>query len=477
MKKFYSLLTVLIICVIGKAQVPSFTITNISESYTLTCNTTTISLSVAPVNYTYSWVNSPTNFTSNATIVNLSNGNVGNYTVTATDTLTGVSSSQTFAISQNTLIPSSTLTPLSQIITCNSVAPTFTNFLSFPLSNVTTYWFNPGSSFPNGFSAISSSTNSAYNVLSPGTATLLIVNTLNGCSSLKTVTVTSTSAFPSFNATSTTNFSLGCASPVNNTALCMSGATSTNGPVQYAFLPPSSTLAIPIPGTSFGAVSCTTTGIPGTWTLVCVDPISGCQTPVPVVISSNTTLPSVSASMITQTLSCANPTILALGSSTTANTNITWLIPAPVGPIFTPSVIIGTPTGPNTNTNSLNFYATYTVVASNTVTQCKATQTIQIYQNFSVTPCGTAGIKENILDINANIYPNSSTDNLFIELSTLPKNTLFTVFDLQGKLILVESINSSKQKINFNIGNGFYFYIYKLSCEQGGIKQGKLIIE
>ena len=57
----------------------------------------------------------------------------------------------------------------------------------------------------------------------------------------------------------------------------------------------------------------------------------------------------------------------------------------------------------------------------------------------------------------------------------LPKNTLFKLYNLQGKLILIETITSTKQKINFNISNGFY--IYKLVCDEGIIKQDKLLIE
>ena len=165
----------------------------------------------------------------------------------------------------------------------------------------------------------------------------------------------------------------------------MAGATSTNGPVQYFFLPPGSPLTVPIPTANFGAPSSTITGVAGTWTLVLLDPLSGCQSAAPVIISTNTVTPSVSFSLPTQTLSCTNPTILATGSSTTANTQISWQTPGGPFNVYSSSVSVGPPTGPNTNTVALNNYATYTVVATNTLNACKNTLTVQIYQDFNST--------------------------------------------------------------------------------------------
>ena len=365
--------------------VPTFTLN--ANTFSITCTTPTANLNVT-TNYTFgpsnfSWINSPPTFTSNATSISLSNGQTGNYTVSLNDPTTGCTVSQTFAIGQNTVAPPTTVTPISQVINCNAGAATFTSITTSSLTNITTYWFCPGATYSTGPSSQNSGTISISGCGNPGTSTVLTVNNTNGCSTTKTVQITSTSAFPTFNPTSTTNFTLGCASPVSTTTLCMANATSTNGPVQYAFMAPGSTATVPLSAGLFGASSCTTTGVAGTWTLVVLDPISLCQTPIPVVILSNTVLPNVSASMLTQTLTCNNPTVDAVGNSTTPNVNVSWLIPAPPNSLPTPSIVIGTPTGPNTNTALPNAYAIYTVVATNTVSQCKSTQTVQIYQNFS----------------------------------------------------------------------------------------------
>ncbi len=364
--------------------VPTFTVSNNPSTFTLSCLNPAITLN-ATSSYTYgslnyNWINSPPTLTSTTNSITVTNGNTGSYTVTATDPLTNCTVSQTFAIGQNTAVPVNVVNPVSQIINCNTGAVTFTSTISSPTVNTTTYWYYPGATYTTAPSFVSNNSVSIGAPTSPGTATILTVNNVNGCSNTKTVQITSTSAFPTINVTSSTNFTLGCA-PQNTTNLCVTG-TSTNGPVQYALLPPSSTFTVPYSSSLFSGTNCTITTVPGTWTFVVRDPISGCQTPLPVVILSQIAAPNVLAAMPTQTLTCNNPSVLAVGSSSTANTTVGWLIPSSPFSLPTPTITIGTLTGPSTNTALPNPYAIYTVVATNSVSSCISTQTIQIYQNF-----------------------------------------------------------------------------------------------
>jgi hypothetical protein len=93
--------------------------------------------------------------------------------------------------------------------------------------------------------------------------------------------------------------------------------------------------------------------------------------------------PDVSASLFSTTLTCYNPTILATGSSTTANTVISWIVPGIPSVVATSTVIIGDPqNGPAISTVALT-YANYTVVATNTAAgSCQSTSVITISQNF-----------------------------------------------------------------------------------------------
>ncbi len=293
--------------------------------------------------------------------------------------MTNSVSSQSFSIFQNTVVPTASVSPASQTITCVSGSATFTGTALNPSANIVQNWYS--STYPNGpVSSTSSFSLSIYNIMIPGTHTLEVCNLINGCCITKTVSVISNSGFPSFNPSSTTNYLLGCA-PQNQTTLCISNAVSTSGPTQYAFLPPGSFSSVPLPTSAFGAQSCTTSISPGTWTLVVQDPINGCQSAIPVIINQNTTAPNVSYAINTKTITCFTPTILATGSSSTTNTQISWIVPATPSIITNPTVIVGAPNGPTTSPTS-TVYANYTVVATNTLNSCKTNSVIIVNQNF-----------------------------------------------------------------------------------------------
>ncbi|MBK9284306.1 MAG: T9SS type A sorting domain-containing protein [Sphingobacteriaceae bacterium] len=84
---------------------------------------------------------------------------------------------------------------------------------------------------------------------------------------------------------------------------------------------------------------------------------------------------------LSRTLTCNNPTLLASGTSTTNNTELSWIVPSTPSLINSPTIIIGSQTGPPTSTSTL-IYAQYTLVATNTLLSCSTTSVIQIYQNF-----------------------------------------------------------------------------------------------
>jgi gliding motility-associated-like protein len=217
----------------------------------------------------------------------------------------------------------------------------------------------------------------------PGVYTMVTTNLVNGCTTQKTVTVSSLSAWPTFSLASSTNFSVGCL-PLNQTTISIINPISTQTPpatCSFTFLPPTFTGAV-TPSVVLGATNSTITTIPGTWTVIVQDNSNFCRTQISVPIIQNTVAPNVSASMLTQTLTCYNPTVLATGSSTTANTGVGWLLPVAPPSLPSPTLVIGAPpTGPNTSTGSLN-YANYTVVATNTINACQSSSVIAISQNF-----------------------------------------------------------------------------------------------
>jgi gliding motility-associated-like protein len=365
----------------------TFTINNLTGSYSITCLNPTVNLQ-AVTNYTfgpvsYSWTS--ISFTANTNTVALTQANT--LTVTITDPATGCSTTNTVAVGINTLAPTNTVNPASQIITCNSGSPvTFTGTCSTPTVNIQQDWFSPLNPPPGGV-PISSSNNTltVFDVTpyGPGIYTLVTTNLVNGCKTSKTITVTTLSAWPTFSVASPTNYSIGCA-PLNQTTINIINPISTQTPpatCSYTFLPPTFTGAV-TPSVILGGNTSTTTTIPGSWTVIVQDNSNFCRTTLVVPIIQNTVAPNVSANMLTQTLTCNTPTILATGTSTTANTNITWLMPVVPPSLGSPTLVIGTPpTGPNNSTTSLN-YASFTVVATNSVNACQSTSVVVINQNF-----------------------------------------------------------------------------------------------
>ena len=370
--------------------IPTFTLTNTTGSYSVTCLNPVINMNISttytpPANFF--WFSSPTTFTSTGTTAALTNTNLGNYTVTMTDPATSCAVSQTFAIGINTTIPTSSLSATSGTINCSSGIPTFTNTISSPTTNATTAWFSPpGGVYPTTPS--SGPNTGSISIYNPpvGSTTVITCNQVNGCCNTKTVNITSTSYFPTFVPTSNTNFTVGCA-PNNTTTLCFASPTSTNGSVNFCFYPGATQTAV-IPTGSFvsgPSAACLTTSITGQWNLVLRDVVSGCQTSLPVFVLANTVTPHVAASLPTTTLTCYNPTVLAVGSSTTPNTNVVWNYPTPAPNTTTSnSLTVGFPFGPATCTNCAGNWGTATVVATNTLNSCRSTQTVGISQNFLI---------------------------------------------------------------------------------------------
>lgn len=381
MKKSLFLLAVLISTVL-KAQPPcAFTLTP-SGPFSITCTNTLILVTVAPANLSYTWTSlsgPPQNGTS------ASFTNTGTYTVAATGSgCTG--STATFAVVMNTVAPSTTVSPAAQAIDCNTTsAVTFSGTCSNPTVNMQHDWYSPINPLPAGPPI--ATTNNTLSILSgnipPGVYTLQTTNLVTGCKTIKTITVTSLSAYPTFSIGSTTNYSVGCV-PLNSTTISIINALSTQTPAgvcSFTFLSPGFG-GVVTPSIVLGTNNSTVTTLPGTWTVIVQDNSNFCRSVLTVPIIQNTVAPNVSATVTTPTLTCFNPTVLGTGTTTTPFTSITWNVPSVPPNLSTSTVAIGIPAnGPNTSTNSLT-YASYTVVATNSNNACQSTSVVVMYQNF-----------------------------------------------------------------------------------------------
>lgn len=75
--------------------------------------------------------------------------------------------------------------------------------------------------------------------------------------------------------------------------------------------------------------------------------------------------------------------------------------------------------------------------------------------------------------INASVYPNPSAGTLHI--NTNSKDCIFEVYDVMGKMLMVQKLNDSETKIDVSsLNSGTYFY--KISHNESVVKQDKLMI-
>ena len=377
MKKLLPFLIAFIFSLNIKAQAPALSFTNVTGSNSITCSNPSINV-LASVNnttitpLTYSWVGPATLSGTNVIITT-----PGNYTVTAFNIANSFSLTQVYSVGINTIIPTSTVTPLTQNITCPSGAGTFTGITTSTLTNVTHSWLSP---FSSG-AAINGGTVSIYNYnfytnfhtpnSPPGTYTYCVTNNINGCSTCKTVTITSVSGFPTFSVSSPQQFKLGCGTNSLTSINITNGQTNPvpGGPLSYTIMPSffNNTYAT-------GASTSYTITNPGDYDIIVKDNTNNCASKISISVIQNTVGPNISYSAPTQTLSCFNPSIILTGSSTNTNVSFLWTGPVSTSSISTIAV--------NTSTNTtFTVTGNYTLSITNNSNLCKSTQTLNIYQN------------------------------------------------------------------------------------------------
>src|SRR5204863_6981079 len=167
-------------------------------------------------------------------------GTQGNYTVSASSGTLVVSS--TFSIGTYTVAPSTSIPGSVQAISCTSASA------GFPIlvNPQPTLSGSPGYAFSHTISSnlgssniVNSNASFLYQAMTPGNYTVVTTNTINGCSTSLTFTVTG-SGFPTFSVTSPQNFTLGCGNS-SVAVINIQNALTTptpGGPIGYTLLAP-----------------------------------------------------------------------------------------------------------------------------------------------------------------------------------------------------------------------------------------------
>lgn len=333
----------------------TFSVINTSLSNSITCSNPVVTLSTT-TSYTYgtlsySWTS--TSFTSAAATASVTQPQT--VQATAYDPLTGCSVNTVLTIPINTTAPTSTVSPLSQTITCGpGSVQTFTSVVTNTNTGYSHCWISPGSPAP----VCNTGTTSLFVAGAAGIYTNVVTNPANGCIVTKTVALATTTGFPTYNVTSSTNFTIGCAPTKNTTTLNIVNVQTTptpGGQVTFTILAPGFT------GTYNASSFATSTVItvPGTYTVIAKDVNNSCETRFNVPIIQNTVAPSSSISISNNivnslSLNCYTPNVVALGTSTVPNAGISWVIPSGTNiPQSTVSIAVTT----NTSSTSVGTYS------------------------------------------------------------------------------------------------------------------------
>ena len=361
---------------------------SIAPASSITCVSTTQTLSASPTGsqYSYSWTG--TGIISGSLTANPEVNLGGNYVVTITNTVTGCTGTNTVNVPQDNAAPTITINPSSYTTTCAN--PTATLVTNASSSTLTYSWTAPSSG------ALNSLTTANPVASGSGIFTVAVTNTVNGCStslSQATVQVVPDAAIPTVTLSSN-SASITCSNPTPTVSV----STSTSA-VSYSWSPTSGIVS----GTETTANP--TFSLAGSYSLVVTNTVNSCATSNSgnvVTVVSNTTAPiiSLSSSGNTGTLTCSSTSVI-VNPTVTPGSNLTYTwsagsgIASPVNQASATIIAAGVYTLAVTNTltgcaSSTSTPSTFTVIANTntptvTLVPTSTNTTIGCGANTSVT--------------------------------------------------------------------------------------------
>ena len=338
----------------------------------LTCDSLSVTLlggsSLNLPTITYKWTG-PAGFTANTK--NAKASAPGLYTLTVTNTKNGCTDDVDITVTQDIATP--TVTATGDTTDCVTGQASLTGGSSTP--NTTFQWFNSGGV------ALCPTPNCL--VTGAGIYTLVVTNTVNGCTNSATAESVKDDNTPDL--TLTKNDDLDCL--VKSVDLT---ATSMVTGLIYSWSGP---------GVSAGSVNSISTPIPGTFTVNITNPVNLCTNSASIVINQDITKPIISA--VTDTIECSNnKTATITGSSdVTTNATIVW--------VDENAAFV---------TNNLNFNTTisqnYLLTVTNNTNGCSSTFTLFVPQNTSLPNVSAQGDVINCYEPIAECPGNSTTSNV-----------------------------------------------------------------
>ena len=391
--------------IIDYRVVPSgLSITTPGSVNAITCTNSNVALTgnASSGNVNYSW-SGPGGFQSAGSSINASVQ--GEYTMTATHTVSGCASSVSYTVLQDTAAPAAvviTPVPASAEITCTVANVTLTGSTS--TSGVAYSW-----SGPSGFT--SSLPNPSVN--EGGPYQLTITNTANGCTSTANRTVTVNKTSPA-GVTAFSSDQLTCF----NKTITITGNSGTSG-VEYSWTGPNGFTA----NTKTASVS-----VPGPYNLKVTSLANGCFGNAVANVIQNITPPDITVSN-TGPLTCEVFDVAIHGFSATPGVSYSW-----TGPEGFAS---------NATDETVFIPGDYILTVLNLTTGCTATDTTTVEQDLTgcegarsgsvktgtvqtETTAAQAGKSGNSTKVEYRAYPNPFNDRVVVEFKA-PEQAMVNV--------------------------------------------------
>jgi hypothetical protein len=346
----------------------------------LTCLQTSVVLngSSSTSGVTFNWVASGGgNIVSGANTASPTVNAAGTYTLTVTDTASGCSANDVAVVTTNTALPNANA-GADQQLTCLQTLVILNGSSSTP--GVTFSWVASGSgNITLGANTATPTVNTA------GTYTLTVTDTASGCSATDVVVVTTNGALPNANAGA--DQQLTCL----QTSVVLNGSSSTSG-VTFSWVASGGGNII-----SGANTASPTVNTAGTYTLTVTDTANNCSAGDLAVVTINGALPNVNAGADKQ-LTCLQTSVVLSGSSSTPGVTFSW-VASGGGNIVS---------GANTATPTVNTAGTYTLIVTNPVSGCSASDVAVVTINTAL-PDVNAGADKQLTCLQTSVVLNGSS--------------------------------------------------------------------
>lgn len=269
---------------------PSLPNLTVSNNGVLTCSANTVNIATNATGASLLWTG-PNGFTSTNSSITVSNP--GTYTVIATSTANGCTSSASAVVIKNVQTPNVSIeTP--SVLTCTTLSAKLNLTSNAPASF---QWSGPG-----GFTSNLEDPQASI----PGTYSVTVTASANGCSSTSSIAVAQDVAVP--DAAISGNPSLSCSNPSSQ----LTGNTNT----------PNANFAWSGPGGYNANTKSITVTVSGTYILV-VTGQNGCTGSSSIIVLADGSVPDISATA-SGNVTCSNPYVTLQGNSNTSGVSYTW---------------------------------------------------------------------------------------------------------------------------------------------------------